>query len=65
LVALNLENAIFEIMAGIERERTPDQELSDSRFLIVNVLFVFSLITVPIWAIAYIAGLYGKLKNPV
>jgi len=65
LVALNLENAIFEIMAGIERERTPDQELSDSRFLVVNFLFVFSLITVPLWVIAYVTSLYDKFKNRV
>lgn len=62
LVALNLENAIFEIMAGIERERTPDQEMSDSRFMVVNLLFVFSLITVPIWVMAYGKGLYDKRK---
>jgi len=64
LVALNLENAIFEIMAGIEPERTPNQEISDSRFMAVNVLFVFSLITVPVWVIAYCAGLYDKFKRP-
>jgi len=62
LVALNLENAIFEIMAGIERERTPDEALSDSRFFIVNTLFFLSVFTVPIWVIAYLSGLYSKFK---
>ena len=63
LVALNLEDAIFEIMAGIERERTPDEVISDSRFMAVNVLFVFSILTVPIWVIAYALSLYDKFKN--
>ena len=65
LVALNLENAIFEIMAGIEQERTPNQEISDSRFVVVNLLFIFSVITVPVWIIAYIIGLYDKLKKRI
>lgn len=65
LVALNLENAIFEIMAGIEQERTPDQEISDSRFVVVNLLFIFSVITVPVWIVAYIIGLYNKLKKRI
>ncbi|WP_427452356.1 hypothetical protein [Litorimonas sp. WD9-15] len=63
LVALNLEDAIFEIMAGIERERTPEQDLADARFGIVNVLFVFSLITVPVWLLAYLIGLLDKYKG--
>jgi len=63
LVGLNLENAIFEIMAGIEQERTPEQALSDSRYMVVNFLFVLSLITVPVWVIAYITGLFNKFKN--
>ncbi len=63
LVALNLEDAIFEIMAGIERERTPEQDLADARFGIVNVLFVFSLITVPVWLLTYLIGLVDKYKG--
>jgi len=63
LVALNLENAVFEIMAGIETERTPDQELSNSRYMIVNLLFMLSVLTVPLWVVAYLKGLYDKSKR--
>jgi len=63
LVAFNLEDGIFEIMAGIERERTPEQEIADARYGIVNFLFVFSLITVPVWLLAYLVGLRDKYKG--
>ena len=58
LVSLNLENAVFEIMAGIERERSDAEILADQRYGAVNALFFLSVLTVPVWGLAYLGGVF-------
>jgi len=63
LVALNLEHAVFEIMAGIERERSPEEITADQRYAVVNMLFMVSVLTLPFWLIAYMTGVYTSTRS--
>ena len=55
LASLNLEHAVFEIMAGIADERTDSQTVHDSVYATIFGLGVMSMILLPVLAMVYIA----------
>lgn len=67
LAMLNLEHAVFEIMAGLEQERTETEQMYDQRYGIVAFLSLFSFLAAPIWIILYAVALidayYNKTKK--
>lgn len=54
LMALNLENAVFEIMAGLETERTDTELIHDNVYGFVFFLGVLSIIAAPIVLLLYL-----------
>ncbi|MCX7552275.1 hypothetical protein OS175_00165 [Marinicella sp. S1101] len=60
LSALNLEHAVFEIMAG---NATSPETASDKAYFMVLFLSVFAYITLPITLIIYFYRIYVKCKK--
>ena len=58
LGSIQMETAAFEIMAGIEAERTPTQERASQGLNITLVLMFISVISFPIWFVAYVIRVY-------
>lgn len=58
LSILNLENAVFEIMGGLERESTP----GDKAYFTVLMLTFISYFALPVFLIGYLVGIYRN--NP-
>lgn len=67
LAMLNLEHAVFEIMAGLEQDRTEAEKIYDQRYIVVTLLSIFSFLAAPIWIIMYAVALideyYNRKKN--
>ncbi len=55
LMVFNLEHAVFEIMAGLEIERTGQELIHDSVYQFIILLSIFSMLLLPLLLMAYIA----------
>ena len=63
LVMLNLEHAVFEIMAGLEQERTGQELTHDQTYGVVNLLALLSMLLGPLLFIAYIFECYQTRRD--
>ena len=68
LAALNLEHAVFEIMAGLETERTESEVIHDGVYFFVLALGVVSVFAAPILFLLYLwlfirEGLKSRLSK--
>lgn len=57
LSMLNLEHAIFEVMAGIEHERSEIEDIHDRNYGTIVLLSVVSFLSLPIWILIYILAI--------
>lgn len=67
LVSLNLERAVFEIMAGLEQERTGQELIHDQTYGVVNLLGALSMLLTPFLFIIYLIAClhHRKGKNEI
>lgn len=62
LSMLNLEHAIFEVMAGIEQERSEVEDIHDRNYGTIVLLSVLSFLSLPIWIFIYILAIIKSRK---
>jgi len=62
LSMLNLEQAVFEIMAGIGDERSDQQQIHDAVYASIFILSALSLILLPIFTLIYGAMVFNARK---
>jgi hypothetical protein len=60
LAALNLEKAVFEIMAGLDHQGTAN----DDAYFVVLLLTFGSIYAFPVLAVMWIVQLVRKRRNP-
>ena len=63
LVTLNLEHAVFEIMAGLEQERTGQELIHDQTYGVVNLLAFLSMLLGPFLFVVYIVACIQTRKE--
>ncbi|MEP3888812.1 MAG: hypothetical protein ABJN69_00010 [Hellea sp.] len=62
LSMLNLEHAIFEVMAGIEQERSEIEDIHDRNYGTIVLLSVLSFLSLPIWIFIYVLAIIQSRK---
>jgi hypothetical protein len=62
LSLFNLEHAVFDVMAGISRDR---QTSADAAYVVVIVLSVFSTIAAPLVGIIYLGLILKRWRGPL
>lgn len=59
---LNLEHAIFEVMAGIEQERSEIEDIHDRNYGTIVLLSLLSFLSLPIWILIYALAIIKSRK---
>lgn len=63
LSLLNLEQAVFEIMAGIGDERSDQQQIHDAVYANIFVMSIVSFLALPVFGLIYLAMVFQSYKT--